>query len=99
MSPQTGQVCFGLGLVHVLMHQTVIGQEAIEQLAGFGEYPDVVVGCTGGGSNFAGIAFPFLGEKLRSEAAKPVRFLAVERQRVPPSLGGPTPMTLGIRPS
>ena len=58
---------YALGSVlnHVLLHQTVIGQEAIEQLEMAGDYPDIVVGCTGGGSNFAGIAFPFLGEKLR----------------------------------
>jgi tryptophan synthase beta chain len=49
----------------VLTHQTVIGQEAIAQLEQTGDYPDIVVGCTGGGSNFAGIAFPFLGAMLR----------------------------------
>ena len=52
-------------LNHVLLHQTVIGQEAIEQMAMADAYPDVMIGCAGGGSNFAGIAFPFLGEKLR----------------------------------
>jgi len=59
---------YALGSVlnHVLLHQTVIGQEAIAQLEQAGDYPDVVVGCTGGGSNFAGIVFPFLGESLRS---------------------------------
>jgi len=70
-------------LSHVLMHQTVIGLEAIEQLGRAGEYPDVVVGCTGGGSNFAGIAFPLLGEKLRGEAAKACRFVAVEPAACP----------------
>ncbi|CAE7317065.1 trpB2 [Symbiodinium necroappetens] len=84
VSSEDAKYALGSVLSHVLMHQTVIGQEAIEQLAGFGEYPDVVVGCTGGGSNFAGIAFPFLGEKLRSEAAKPeIRFLAVEPAACP----------------
>ncbi|CAE7397892.1 trpB2 [Symbiodinium sp. CCMP2456] len=84
VSSEQAKYALGSVLSHVLMHQTVIGQEAIEQLAGFGEYPDVVVGCTGGGSNFAGIAFPFLGEKLRSEAAKPeIRFLAVEPAACP----------------
>ncbi|CAE7306727.1 trpB2 [Symbiodinium natans] len=81
-----GEAKYALGSVlsHVLMHQSVIGQEALEQLKLFGEYPDVVVGCTGGGSNFAGIAFPFLGQKLRLEAAKPnVRFLAVEPTACP----------------
>ena len=54
---------YSLGSVlnHVLLHQTVIGQEAIEQMAMAGEEPDVVIGCAGGGSNFAGLAFPFLG--------------------------------------
>ncbi|ETK31290.1 TrpB-like pyridoxal phosphate-dependent enzyme [Microbispora sp. ATCC PTA-5024] len=57
---------YALGSVlnHVLLHQTVIGEEALEQLALLGETPDVVVGCTGGGSNFAGLAFPFLRERL-----------------------------------
>jgi tryptophan synthase beta chain len=57
---------YALGSVlnHVLMHQTVIGEEAIKQLAEAGDTPDVIVGCTGGGSNFGGLAFPFLREKL-----------------------------------
>jgi tryptophan synthase beta chain len=57
---------YALGSVlnHVLMHQTVIGQEALAQLALVGETPDLLVGCTGGGSNFAGLSFPFLREKL-----------------------------------
>jgi len=58
---------YALGSVlnHVLLHQTVIGLEALRQLEMAGNYPDIVLGCTGGGSNFAGIAFPFLGEQLR----------------------------------
>ena len=52
-------------LNHVCLHQTVIGQEAIAQLEIAGEYPDVVVGCVGGGSNFAGVAYPFMRHKLR----------------------------------
>ncbi|MCC7566497.1 MAG: TrpB-like pyridoxal phosphate-dependent enzyme [Methanomicrobiaceae archaeon] len=57
---------YSLGSVlnHVCMHQTVIGQEAREQLAMVDAYPDVVIGCVGGGSNFAGISFPFAGDKL-----------------------------------
>ena len=57
---------YSLGSVlnHVLMHQTVIGEEAIKQLAQAGDTPDVIVGCTGGGSNFSGLIFPFLREKL-----------------------------------
>ena len=69
---------YSLGSVlnHVLLHQTVIGQEALKQMEIAGEYPDVVIGCVGGGSNFAGLAFPFVGEKLRH--GKPTRFLAAE---------------------
>ncbi len=57
---------YSLGSVlnHVLLHQTIIGEEAIKQLALAGDTPDVIVGCTGGGSNFGGLAFPFLREKL-----------------------------------
>jgi tryptophan synthase beta chain len=57
---------YALGSVlnHVLLHQTVIGEEAIKQLAQAGDTPDVIVGCTGGGSNFSGLVFPFLREKL-----------------------------------
>ena len=57
---------YALGSVlnHVLLHQTVIGEEAIRQMAHGGDTPDLIVGCTGGGSNFAGLAFPFLREKL-----------------------------------
>lgn len=53
-------------LNHVLLHQTVIGEEALKQMDMAGEYPHVVFGCVGGGSNFSGIAFPFLRENLRS---------------------------------
>ena len=59
-------------LNHVCLHQTVIGQEAIAQLELAGEYPDVVVGCVGGGSNFAGLAYPFMRRNLR-EGGDPLR--------------------------
>jgi tryptophan synthase beta chain len=74
---------YALGSVlnHVLLHQTIIGQEALAQLEMAGDYPDVVVGCTGGGSNFAGIAFPFIGEKLRH--GRNVRIVAVEPAACP----------------
>lgn len=74
---------YALGSVlnHVLLHQTVIGQEALAQLEMAGDYPDIVVGCTGGGSNFAGIAFPFIGAKLRGE--RDVRVIAVEPAACP----------------
>ncbi|MGA1600600.1 MAG: TrpB-like pyridoxal phosphate-dependent enzyme, partial [bacterium] len=69
---------YALGSVlnHVLLHQTVTGIEAIQQMEMANDYPDVVVGCTGGGSNFAGLVFPFLGEQLRG--GKNVKVLAVE---------------------
>jgi len=69
---------YSLGSVlnHVCMHQTVIGQEAIKQMANAGEEPDVVIGCAGGGSNFAGIAFPFVRGKLVDK--KKTRIVAVE---------------------
>jgi len=62
-----GKKKYGLGSVlnHVLLHQTVIGEEALKQMDLAGEYPDVVIGCVGGGSNFGGIAFPFLRGNLR----------------------------------
>jgi len=69
---------YALGSVlnHVCLHQTVIGQEAIQQMEQAGEEPDVVIGCAGGGSNFAGIAFPFVRGKLINK--KKTRILAVE---------------------
>ena len=74
---------YALGSVlnHVLLHQTVIGQEAQAQFEQAEDYPDVIVGCTGGGSNFAGIAFPFLGEKLRG--GRDLRIVAVEPAACP----------------
>jgi tryptophan synthase beta chain len=74
---------YALGSVlnHVLLHQTVIGQEAIAQLEMADDYPDIVVGCTGGGSNFAGISFPFIGAQLRK--GKNVRVIAVEPAACP----------------
>ncbi len=77
---------YSLGSVlnHVLMHQTIIGQEAMKQLEMAGDDPDVVVGCTGGGSNFAGIAFPFVGQQLRGKGkTKQRRIVAVEPAACP----------------
>ena len=73
---------YALGSVlnHVLMHQTIIGEEALKQLALADAYPDIVVGCTGGGSNFAGLSFPFIREKL---AGKDIRIIAVEPTACP----------------
>jgi tryptophan synthase beta chain len=83
VAAQRDDTKYALGSVlnHVLLHQTVIGQEAIAQLEAAGDYPDVVVGCTGGGSNFAGIVFPFLGKQLRGGQA--VRIVAVEPAACP----------------
>lgn len=74
---------YALGSVlnHVLMHQTIIGIEAERQMEMADTYPDVVVGCTGGGSNFAGIAFPFLGHKFAQ--GRDVRVVAVEPAACP----------------
>ena len=74
---------YSLGSVlnHVLLHQTVIGQEAIEQMGMAGESPDIIIGCTGGGSNFAGLTFPFLGRNLREGASH--RIIAVEPEAAP----------------
>src|ERR671912_2247432 len=74
---------YALGSVlnHVLLHQTVIGQEAIEQMGMAGESPDVVIACTGGGSNFAGLTFPFLGRNFREGASH--RVIAAEPEAAP----------------
>ncbi len=78
-----GTIKYSLGSVlnHVLMHQTIIGEEALLQMERAGDYPDVVIACTGGGSNFAGLAFPFIGEALRK--GHKTRFLAAEPMACP----------------
>jgi tryptophan synthase beta chain len=73
--------CLGSVLNHVLLHQTVIGIEAKEQMELAGDTPDVIVGCTGGGSNFAGLVFPFLGDKLRG--GRDFRVVAAEPTACP----------------
>jgi tryptophan synthase beta chain len=79
---------YSLGSVlnHVCLHQTVIGQEAIRQMEAAGEDPDVIIGCVGGGSNFAGLAFPYLQRKLQEN--KPYRVIAVEPSSCPTLTGG-----------
>jgi len=74
---------YSLGSVlnHVLLHQTIIGQEAIKQMEMAGDFPDVVIGCFGGGSNFAGISFPFL--RLKLTEGKKLRAIAVEPASCP----------------
>jgi tryptophan synthase beta chain len=78
-----GKYKYALGSVlnHVLMHQTVIGLEALEQMAMADEFPDIIVGCTGGGSNFAGIALPFVANNLKQ--GKRTHIIAVEPAACP----------------
>lgn len=73
---------YALGSVlnHVLLHQTVVGQEAIKQMEIAGEYPDIIIGCCGGGSNYAGLAFPFMRDKING---KNTRFIATEPASCP----------------
>jgi tryptophan synthase beta chain len=80
---------YSLGSVlnYVLLHQTVIGQEAIEQMALAGDEPDVLIGCTGGGSNFSGLVMPFLGRKLKGKCH--ARIVAVEPAACPSLTKGP----------
>jgi len=80
---------YSLGSVlnHVLMHQTIIGQEAKKQMEIAGEYPDIVIACHGGGSNFAGLAFPFLKDKLNG-GRKRLRVVAAEPSACPSLTAG-----------
>ena len=83
LAVQRDDTKYALGSVlnHVLTHQTVIGLEAMKQMELAGDSPDIIVGCTGGGSNFAGIAFPFIGEKFRG--GKAMEIIAVEPAACP----------------
>jgi tryptophan synthase beta chain len=83
VAAQSADTKYSLGSVlnHVLLHQTIVGEEAIEQMEAAGAYPDIVIACVGGGSNFAGLAFPFLGQKLRNK--RDVRVIAVEPAACP----------------
>ena len=69
VTDQSGKTRYSLGSVlnHVMLHQTIIGLEAQKQLKTIGEYPDVIIGCAGGGSNFAGLAFPFVHDKINGK--------------------------------
>jgi len=69
VSDETGKTRYSLGSVlnHVMLHQTIIGLEAQKQMTAIGEYPDVIIGCAGGGSNFAGLAFPFVHDKINGK--------------------------------
>ena len=83
MAAQDDGTKYSLGSVlnHVLMHQTIVGNEAIMQMEMADDYPDILVGCTGGGSNFAGLAFPFLGKKFREK--KDIKVIACEPKSCP----------------
>jgi tryptophan synthase beta chain len=77
----TKKYSLGSVLNHVLMHQTIIGEEALKQMDLAGEYPDVVIGCVGGGSNFSGLAFPFVRQNLLD--GQRTRLVAVEPNAAP----------------
>jgi tryptophan synthase beta chain len=83
VAAKDSQTKYALGSVlnHVLLHQTVIGQEAIEQMSLAGDEPDVIIGCTGGGSNFAGLVLPYLGRKMKGRSN--ARMVAVEPAACP----------------
>ena len=83
LAAQRDDTKYALGSVlnHVLLHQTVVGIEAMQQMEMAGDYPDVIVACTGGGSNFGGIVFPFLGAQLHG--GKKVRIVAIEPSACP----------------
>jgi tryptophan synthase beta chain len=78
----SGKTRYSLGSVlnHVMLHQTIIGLEAQKQFKKIGEYPDIVIGCAGGGSNFAGLAFPFVHDKING---KEIEILPVEPAACP----------------
>jgi tryptophan synthase beta chain len=87
---------YSLGSVlnHVLLHQTIIGQEAMKQMEIAGDYPDIIIGCHGGGSNFAGLAFPFLKDKIKG-TRKGMRTIAVEPVSCPTLTKGPREYDFG----
>jgi tryptophan synthase beta chain len=82
VSDESGQTRYSLGSVlnHVMLHQTIIGLEAKKQLDKIGEYPDIIIGCAGGGSNFAGLAFPFVYDKING---KDIAIYPVEPEACP----------------
>jgi tryptophan synthase beta chain len=88
MALKDGKTHYSLGSVlnHVMLHQTIIGQEAMLQFQKLDEKPDCLIGCVGGGSNFAGFTFPFIGEKMRKK--NNTEFIAVEPTVVPSLTAG-----------
>jgi tryptophan synthase beta chain len=93
VSREDTKYSLGSVLNHVLLHQTVVGLETQKQMALAGDYPDIVIGCHGGGSNFAGISFPFIRDKIVDK--KPVRALAVEPTACPTLTRGPLAYDFG----
>ncbi len=91
--PEDTRYCLGSVLNHVLLHQTIIGQEAVVQMEMAEAEPDVVIGCFGGGSNFAGLAFPFLGKNFRE--GRNMRIVAVEPASCPKLTRGTFQYDLG----
>ncbi|RLG81336.1 MAG: TrpB-like pyridoxal phosphate-dependent enzyme [Thermoprotei archaeon] len=81
LNDQDTKYSLGSVLNHVLLHQTIIGLEVKKQLDELGLYPDIVIGCVGGGSNFAGITYPFIHDKLKGSSN--TRFIAVEPLSIP----------------
>ena len=83
MAGPNEHVKYSLGSVlnHVLLHQTIVGNEALEQMNMADDYPDILIGCTGGGSNFSGLVFPFIGKKFREN--KNIRVIACEPRSCP----------------
>lgn len=79
---ERAKYALGSVLNHVLLHQTVIGLETKKQMEKAGEYPDILIGCCGGGSNFGGFIFPFIAEKLKGKKEK-IRFIGVEPKSCP----------------
>ena len=85
MAAKDPNTCYSLGSVlnHVMLHQTVIGQETMKQMEMAEIEPDYVIACTGGGSNFGGMCFPMIGERVRGTGFKDTEFIAVEPKAAP----------------
>ena len=86
LANENTRYCLGSVLNHVLMHQTIVGQEAKKQFEMIDTYPDLVIGCIGGGSNYAGFSFPFMMDKLQGK--RDVEFIACESKSVPHTTRG-----------
>jgi tryptophan synthase beta chain len=86
LSQDTAKYCLGSVLNHVLLHQTIVGQEAKKQFDMIDVQPDVICGCIGGGSNYAGFAYPFMAQKLKGKTA--TKFVACEPKAVPSTTRG-----------